>query len=167
MSYDPEKAPSPHHLERQLYIVQDIPDADHFVRVPDGKYSAELIGSEAFWYRGRQPRVVLWFVIIDGDHKGARMAAYYNVKHLHGRYSGRSRNPRFVVGWRANLTAHLSLLFPEKYSIGNLPEVIPETEMIGRAILIETRTNAKTHDGACRSEAFHYSVVKAIFGWAE
>ena len=167
MPYEPEQASPRPHSESKVYLVQDIPDADHFVRVPDGKYSAKLIGSEGFWYRGRQPRVVLWFIIDEGDYKGARVAAYYNVRQLQGHYSGRRRNPRFSVGWRSNLIAQLSMLFTEKYSISNLPEIIPEAEMIGRPVLIETRTNAKTHDGTQRSEAFHYSVVKSILGWAE
>ena len=57
------------------YQTWDIPNADYFVRVPDGKYVAEFIGAEGFWYRGRGPRVVLWFVIIEGSQKGARVPA--------------------------------------------------------------------------------------------
>ena len=165
VSYQPEKAALP--PERHIYLVRDIPEADHIVRVPDGKYVAEFIGSESFWYRGQRPRVVTWFVIIEGSCKGERIAAYYNVKQLQSRRSGRSLNSRFSVGWRSNLTAHLSTLFPDKYSISNLPETIPEADMQGRSVLIETRTIAKTHDGSQRANAFHYSVVKAIHGWAE
>ena len=154
-------------LESPLYVIQDIPDADYFVRVPDGKYSVEFIGCESFWYRGRQPRIVLWFAITSESHKGARVAAYYNVTQLQGGRSGRCRNPRFIVGWRSNLTAHLSILFPDSYTVDQLPENIPEAGMRGRRLLIETRTNSRTHDGSERAEAFHYSVVKAILGWAE
>ncbi len=152
---------------RSSTLPREIPGPDYFVKVPDGNYIAKFAGSEGFWYRGRQPRVVLWFAITEGDQKGARVAAYYNVKQLQGCHRSRRRNPRFIVGWRSDLTAHLSILFPDRYAVGNLPENIPEAELKGQTLLIETRTNAKTHDGSQRAEAFHYSVVKAILGWAE
>ena len=48
-----------------------------------------------------------------------------------------------------------------------LPTEIPENDMLERRILIETRTNNKTHDGCERPAAFHNSVVKSVLGWAE
>ena len=145
----------------------DIPNGDYFVRVPDGKYVAEFIGAEGFWYRGRRPRVVLWFVIIEGNQVGKRVPVYCNVCSLDGHRSERVRQPKFTVGWGSNLVAFLGSLFPEKYSPDDLPTEIPENDMQERRILIETRTNNKTHDGCERPAAFHNTVVKSVLGWAE
>ena len=158
----------PHENVLQLpYPTPDIPDADYFVRVPDDKYVGEFIGAEGFWYRGRQPRVVLWFVIIEGNEKEARVPAYCNLRSLNGRCSGRVRQPEFTVGWGSNLVAFLGILFPEKFTPDDLPTQIPEKDMLGRRILIETRTNNKTHDGCKRAAPFHNSIVKSVLGWAE
>ena len=145
----------------------EIPGVDHFVRVPDDKYVAEFIGAEGFWYRGRSPRVVLWFVITEGQYEGQRVPAYCNVRSFTGGCSGRTRQPRFKVGWGSNLVAFIGNLYLDIYSPTDLPTEIPERDMMGRRILIETRTNCQTHDGTKRSEPFHNSVVKSVLGWAE
>ena len=149
------------------YQTRDIPDSDYFVRVPDGKYVTEFIGAEGFWYRGRGPRVVLWFVIIEGSQKGARVPAYCNVRSLDGHFSERIRQPKFTAGRDSNLVLFLGILFPEKFTPDDLPTEIPEKNMLKRRILIQTRTSKKNHDGCERPAAFHNSVVKLIYGWAE
>ena len=148
-------------------LPRDIPNADYFVRVPDDKYVAEFIGAEGFWYRGRGPRVVLWFVITEGNQRGKRVPAYCNLRSLDGYCSERVRQPKLTVGRGSNLVAFLGILFPEKFTPDDLPTEIPENDMLGRPILIETRTNTKTHDGCKRSPAFHNSVVRSVLGWAE
>ena len=111
--------------------------------------------------------MVLWFVIIEGNQVGERVPAYCNVCSLDGHRSERVRQPRFTVGWGSNLVAFLGSLFPENYSPDDLPTEIPGSDMLERRILIETRTNNKTHDGCERPAAFHNSVVKSVLGWAE
>ena len=150
-----------------LPYTHDIPSADYFVRVPDEKYVTEFIGAEGFWYRGRAPRVALWFVITEGQYEGKRVPAYCNVRSLEGRSSGRMRQPKFKVGWGSNLVAFIGNLFPDIYTPNNLPTELPESDMIGHRIIIETRTNSQTHDGNQRSEAFHNSIVKSVLGWTE
>ena len=153
--------------DRDRNLLRDIPDADYFVRIPDDKYVAEFLGAEGFWYRGRHPRVAMWFVIIEGDQKGARVPAYCNVKSLVGRPPGRVRQPKFTIGRGANLTAFLGILFPDRFTPNHLPSVIPEADMQQRPIHIETKTVDKMHDGCMRPAAFHYSAVKSVLGWAE
>jgi len=147
--------------------LRDIPDADHFVRVPDGKYIAEFIGAVGFHYRGCFRKVALWFLIAEGDSKGERLPIYCNVESLDCRFGQRVRQPVFKVGWRADLTLYLATLFPDKYAPDKLPRVIPETEMAGHKIQIKTRTSKMTHKGRQRPEPFFYSVVDEILGWAE
>ena len=153
--------------DRDPGLSRDIPDADHFVRVLDDKYVAEFIGAEGFYYRGCAPKVKLWFWIADRDHKGQRVPAYCNVKSLECRRGQHVRRPRFTVGWRADLTLYLAILFPERYSHDELPKVIPELDMMQRKILIQTRTSRTNHKGQERPDVLHNSVVDAILGWAE
>ena len=146
---------------------RDIPDADYFVQIPDDDYVAEFIGAEGFWYRGRGPRVVLWFRVIEGDQEGARVPLYCNVRSLKGHRSGRVRQPQFTAGGDSDLVVFLGILFPERYTPDDLPTEIPENDMSGHPIIIRTRTVSKNHDGCERPAAFHKSVVKLVFGWAE
>ncbi len=148
-------------------LLHCIPDADHFVRVPDDKYIAEFIATEGFYYRGLSPKIVWWFLIAEGQYEGNRVAAYYNATTLDCRPSQRVRQPKFTVGWRADLTAILAMLFPDRYSHDDLPTEIPESEMAARRILIQTRTSKKTHKGQQRPEQFHSSVVDSILGWGK
>ena len=158
----------PHENVLQLQIqTPDIPNADYFVRVPDDQYVAEFIGAEGFLYRGRGPRVALWFVIVEGSQSGVRVPAYCNVRSLDERCSGRVRQPQFTAGGDSNLVMFLGILFPERYTPDDLPTEIPENDMLGRPILIQTRTVSKNHDRCERPAAFHKSVVKFVLGWAE
>ena len=152
--------------ERTRSLSAGIPDPDHFVHIPNGKYVAEFVGAQGFYYRGRSPKVALWFSISDGKYKGERVAAYYNVTSLQCRPGQRVQQPSFSVGWRADLTAVLATLFPDRYSHVDLPTVIPESEMEAAKILIQIRTTKKTHKGQMRPEQFHNSVVDLISGWA-
>ena len=95
-----------------------LPDGEHFLQVPDGEYSAYVLGQEAFFYRGnpRSPRVALWFRIRDDVGPERRIAAYYRVltlerdgEKLHPKDLGGNRPRRFEfrVGWRADLANDL------------------------------------------------------------
>jgi hypothetical protein len=144
----------------------EIPGADHFVKIPDGEYVVDFLGAESFWYRGKRPRLALWFQVVEGDLRGEKIAAYCNLKSLDSPPGHRSRDPKFVVGWRSDLTMILATLFPERYSAANLPTSIPVEHMLSRAILVETRSVTSTHSGKKRPSVFHSSVVASVNGWA-
>ncbi len=143
-----------------------IPDGDYFVKVPDAAYVTEFIGAQSFWYRGRYPRLAMWFLIVEGEFSGAKLAAYCNLKSLECRRGRRSRDPEFSVGWRSDLTLQLATLFPDRYSPDELPTTIPEQDMHGHQIRVETRTVTTSHSGKKRPTAFHCSVVESVNGWA-
>lgn len=145
----------------------DLPGRDYFVQIPDGKYVVEFIGAEGGYYRGVSSKVILWFSIADGDHKGKMLPAYCNVRSLHCRSGKRVRHPTFEVGLGCDLTMYLATLFPDRYSPSELPTEVPEADMMARGILIQVRKSKKTHKGQERPEAFHRSVVDAVLGWAE
>ena len=153
-------------LQYRSRPLRSIPGPDHFVSIPNGRYVAEFIGSEGFFFLGKRPKVVLWFRICDGEHCGERLAAYYNVKSLQCRPGERIEQPSFSVGWRAELSTVLGTLFPDKYSPADLPTVVPESAMQGGEILIQVRKSEKTTKGQKRPKAFHNSVIDSILGWA-
>ena len=144
----------------------DIPDADYFVKVPDAAYVTEFIGAESFWYRGRWPRLAMWFLIVEGEFSGMKLAAYCNLKSLESRPGQRSRDPDFLVGWRSDLTLYLATLFPDRYLPDELPTTIPQQDLYGRQIRVETRTVTTNHSGKKRPTAFQCSVVDSVNGWA-
>ena len=148
-------------------LQREIPGPDYFVKVPDGEYIAEFIGSVGFFYRGRGPKVALWFVISDGSCTGERVAAFCNVRSIEAKRGQRIESPRFTVGWGADLTTYLGTLFPDWYSPKELPTAVPLVEMMERGIVIRTRTVIKSHSGQERPDAFKNSVVDAVLGWAE
>jgi len=144
-----------------------LPGPDYFVHVPNGIYVVEFIGAEGTFFLGRAPKVVLWFLIAEGEHQGKRIPSYYNVESLNGRPGSRIRRPVFTIGWRAHLAVDMATLFPDEYSPDKLPTVIPEAEMSERRIRLKTRTTEKTHKGKKRPESFCYSVVDEVQGWVE
>lgn len=144
-----------------------IPDAEHFVKVPDGEYVAKFIGAEGSYYRGRTPKVALWFSIAEGDYSGERVAGFFNVRSLDCERGQRTREPHFTVGWRSDLTQAMATLYPEMFSPDILPTTIPEVEMVRSLIAIQTRTCESNHKGQTRPDAFRYTVIDMIIGWAE
>lgn len=160
----PKASVSP--IRRAQEFPREIPGAEHFCKIPDDNYVAEFLGAVGFYYRGKKPKVALWFVITEGQFAGERVAAYCNVLTLDGKRNEHAAGPRFTVGWRSNLVTYLATLF-DWYSPDELPTVIPHVEMIERGIRIHTRTVTTTHDGQQRTEPFQNSVVNKILGWAE
>lgn len=144
------------------------PDAEHHIRVPDGLYSAEYIGSEGFYYLGTSPRIALCFRILENVGPEDQILAYYKVLELtkNGaivRRGQRVRDPDFRIGWRSRFARDLGLLCPQ-YSPGNLPTSMP---LIDRAVQIRSTTVCKDPDGNDRPDAFRCSKVDCITGWAE
>ena len=154
-------------IRRPQDFSRDIPGADYFVKVPDGQYVVEFIGSVGFYYRGSKAKakVALWFIITEGPFKGERIAAFCNVRTVDGKRNERVADPHFTVGWKSNLAAYLATLF-DWYGPNELPTMIPLVEIMERGIAIKTRTVTATHDGQKRPEPFQNSVVDAILGWA-
>ena len=154
-------------IQRSRKSSRVIPDAEHFVKVPDGEYVAKFIGAEGFYFRGRTPKVALWFSITEGEHSGERVASYFNVRSLDCERGQRTRNPHFTVGWRSDLTQAMANLYPEMFSPDILPTTIPEGQMVRSLILIQTRTCESNHKGQTRPDAFHNTVIDLIIGWTE
>lgn len=148
------------------HLPTQLPGGDYHVRVPDDMYVVEYVGAEGFHYFG-DLRVVLWFIIIEGEFSGEMLPAYYNVQR-HGTVpKGRFRSPKFAVGQKSRLARDLGTLFPDQFSPSNLPSSIPENDMKHGAILVETGTIDKDPEGFPRSEAFHSSKIVRIVGWAD
>lgn len=147
--------------------IGSIPNADHFVRIPDESYIAYFIGAEGSLYRGLRGKVALWFEIAEGTHQGTRLPSYCNVKEIECGEGQRWRHPRFSVGRNSYLTQYLAELFPDRFTPDALPTTVPEQDMANRPILIKTRTSRKNHKRRRRPEPFNYSVVADVQGWAD
>ena len=144
------------------------PDSQHHIRIPDGFYSAEFVGSEGFYSLGSSSRVALCFHILDDIGSERLILGYYKVARLtkNGgpvRKGQRVRNPGFEVGWRSRLARDLGVLFPG-ISPSALPTSVPS---IDRAVQIKSTTVSKDPDGNERPDAFRSSKVDCITGWAE
>ena len=154
-------------------IESRLPGPDHFIQVPDATYTAYFLGKEAFFYRGipNSPKVALWFRLRDRGSE-CRIAGYWNVLEL--RQNGERLHPKFLkerrlrhfefeVGWRADLTADLARLFPDRYSPSALPTAVPA---IREPVLVQTGKVRRDHRGADRPEGFRCSKVVGIVRWA-
>jgi hypothetical protein len=144
------------------------PDSQHHIRIPDGLYSAEYVGSEGFYYLGSSSRVALCFRILDDIGSERFILGYYKVKKMSkngGSVSKgqRVRNPDFEVGWRSRLARDLGVLFADFSPIA-LPTSVPS---IDRAVRIKSTTVRKDPDGNDRPNGFWSSKVDCITGWAE
>lgn len=145
------------HRENQF----GLPGPDHFVKVDDDEYLANVIGVVgAKLVIG--PRVVIWFRL----EYGQRIAAYYKVNELskNGKdVKGRTHSPEFVAGWKSRIARDIATLFPERYSPTSLPVEVPR---IPEPVRIVTRTVTRDMSKRARPESFASSVVDQIVGWA-
>ena len=142
-----------------------LPGTEYHVHIPDGRYVVGYMGYEGFRFF-RDPRVIMWLVILEGEYAGKFVPAYYNVKERGEWLRPRCRSPEFVVGQKAKLAIDLGML-DSRLSPSNLPTSISDSLMRSRPILVETGTIKKCSDGHPKPDAFHGSKVVRIMGWAE
>jgi hypothetical protein len=149
-----------------------LPGADHHIRIPDGEYRAELLGSECFFYRGSktEPRIVLWFQVIDDIGPERRIARYYCVRKL--MWNGfvidpsdlngkRPRKFQFDAGWKSDIVNDIARLRPDLFSPSDLPKQIPT---FTGAVRILTKTIVNDSHGVARAESFQSSKVIRLLG---
>lgn len=143
-----------------------LPGEDYHILIPDATYAASQYGCEGFYYMGRSPRVVLWFKIHDDVGDESLISAIYNVRSISKggeKIRGRARNPEFVAGWKSRIVRDLATLFPTRYNPRELPTHIP---VIPGPVQIEICRVKRDSDRILRTEAFWYSKIHHIVGWA-
>jgi len=139
-----------------------IPGPDHFVRVADGAHVGVVVGVQGFNFGRTSARVSIWFRAQSGE----LVPAYYKVRSTSKNgepIKNRAHNPDFVAGWRSRIVRDLGVLFPDRYTPGNLPTAVPR---IDGPVAFVTRTVRVDMAKRDRPEAFVSSVVDAILGWA-
>ena len=142
-----------------------LPGGDYHVRVPDRKYVVKYVGVQGFHFFA-DLRIVMWFIILEGEFSGVMLPAYFNVQPDGKVPNGRFSSPRFTVGQKSKLAIQLGTLFSH-YSPTNLPTSIPEEEMKRGTILVETMPITKDPSGHPKPVAFHGSKISRFVGWAD
>lgn len=114
---DPETPTVPSTTGRETVVTPIRPDrievvGREYALVPPGKYLLCFRHHETFMAFRGSPKLALWFAIADpGQHFGAMLPRFYNVKALKAKPR---RGGGFKAGRSSNLILDLCDLFPER-----------------------------------------------------
>jgi hypothetical protein len=131
--------------------------ADDFVissegaAIPEGKYVIAMERWETKLMFGNSAKLVLWFKVLAGDHKGATVARYYNVKHL---MPPMGEGGKFEACKGSSFLREFALISP-----GLSLAAIRAVPVWGQVRLVD-----KTKDGVQLNQTAHYSVVAKLLG---
>lgn len=137
-------------------LAQEPPSGDFEVTaegaaIPGGEYVMALERWETKLMFGQCAKLALWFIVLAGPHKGARVARYYNVEHL---IPPMGEGGKFKARPGSDFLREFSLV-----SSGTSLAAIRGLPVRGIV-----RTVDKTKDGAQLNAAAHYSVVAKLVG---
>ncbi len=126
--------------------------------IPEGAYEMGYLYHKTWMFMGRQPKVVMYFSIIEpGDYFGVVLSAYYNV---HCAIGKRCRNGGFKAKKRSNLVRDFCRVFPN-YTLKRLDRI--PISRLGTVVVVGT-VETVTHGFDQREipEAAQYSGVRKI-----
>ena len=126
--------------------------------IPEGIYQLAYINHSTFLFKGRQPKVAVFFRIVDiGENFGVVLPAYYNVDKFIGK---RGKSGGFKVAKRSNLARDYCRVFPTERS----PRLdrLPISKMSSVIIQGTVRTVEKDSNQREIPEAVRYSKVLTI-----
>jgi len=132
---------------------------DDLPLIPPGEYGFKFIGYSTWLMFGRNPKLIIDFLIVDDEmYSGVTLKKYYNVKKLKGRYG---RNGDFTVSRKSNFTRDFFRVCPA-YPPKRLDR-IPMSRFEGIDICGSVKTVTKGHDQKEIPESLHYSVIREIY----
>ncbi len=86
--------------------------------IPEGNYDLQLKTWETRIMFGKAPKLVIWFIVAEGEYVGAKIPAYYNVKRILGKAK---KKGGFTVGKKSRFAREFfSLLDKAGISQGGL-----------------------------------------------
>ena len=133
-------------------------EGDDSPLIPEGVYELGYVDHSTWMFMGRQPKVVIWFSVIDlGDYFGLVIPAYYNVDRFIGR---RGRNGGFKARKKSNLVRDFYRVFPH-HALTRLDR-IPLSKFETVVIQGTVETVKQGYDQRAIPEPVQYSIVKRI-----
>ena len=133
-------------------------ESDDSPLIPEGTYQMTYASHSTFMFMGRQPKVAIFFRIVDpGDYFGFEIPGYYNVLKLNGK---RGKSGGFKVAKRSNLARDYCRVFPTEPT----PRLdrLPLSKMANVLIQGTVRTVIKDSSQREIPEAVRYSKVLTI-----
>jgi len=125
---------------------------------PPGKYHVILRDFQtALMFAGKQPKLIMTFVIERGEHQGKPIRAFYNAVRLFGRPQ---KGGRFKMGQKSDFYREFCGLFDHNGGNARLDR-IPMSLFNGRVIEAKVRTVTKAR-GRELPEAAQYSVIDQL-----
>ena len=126
--------------------------------IPEGIYQLAYVYHSTFLFMGRQPKVAIFFRIVDpGDYFGIALTAYYNVIKFIG---NRGKSGGFKVAKRSSLARDYCRVFPTEPT----PRLdrLPLSKMSNVIIQGTVRTVEKDFNQREIPEAVRYSKILTI-----
>ena len=110
-------------------------EGDDSPLIPEGNYEMGYLYHTTWMFMGRQPKVVIYFAIIEpGDHFQVVLPAYYNAIKLIGR---RCKYGGFKAAKKSNLVRDFCRVFPtqplprlDRISLTKLESIVVRGEVI-------------------------------------
>jgi len=126
--------------------------------IPEGVYEMGYLYHKTWMFRGRQPKVVMYFSIIEpGDYFGAALPAYYCVEKHIGK---RGKAGRFKASKKTNLYRDFCRVFPDRPA--PRPDRIPLSNLSSVVVQGTVVTVSRGYDQRDIPEAAQYSRVRSI-----
>ena len=141
----------------ECLVFRSLNGGDDSPLIPEGKYEMSYVSHTTWRFMGKQPKVVIYFSIVDPGYIGVIVPAYYNVISTTGKPG---KNGRFKTAKKSNLVRDFYSIFPnespsrfDRLPLTNLKNVIVH----GTVKTVKTGFDQRTIP-----EPIQYSVVRRI-----
>ena len=142
-------------VSKHSFVIID----DDLPLVPPGEYCLQFVSYSTWLMFGRNPKLILEFVITDSEiYQGIKLNKYYNVKKLKGK---RGRNGSFIASRKSNFMREFFRVCPA-YPPKRLDR-IPMSRLEGITILGNVKTVTKGYNQKDIPESLQYSIIAEIF----
>ena len=133
--------------------------------IPEGKYEMSYVSHATWRFMGKQPKVVIYFSIVDPGYIGVIVPAYYNVISTTGKPG---KNGRFKTAKKSNLVRDYYSIFPneslsrfDRLPLTNLKNVIVHILVVLLLLISEGNSQiAFNSDGYFEAPGFRFLVYQ-------
>lgn len=123
--------------------------------IPPGNYLTSFQRMRTCMMFGRQPKVIMTFGVVDGEHMGTQLEKFYNAKQLIGKQGPRGQ---FKVGRSSDYLFDYVRLHGAPARLDRLPT----SAWRNSVYTVKVRTVKTRRGGDALPDALHYSVIDKI-----